>query len=53
MASGKESAKNVTHSTTTDLRNTLFIFTSNVGEHLMSQSKSKSIGFTSDEAPTQ
>lgn len=46
MASGKESDGKMKHSKITDLRNTLFIFTSNTGEHKLAESKGRSIGFT-------
>lgn len=50
MCSGKESSgskkTDIEHSLTTDLRNTLFIFTSNVGEHVIDVGKTSSMGFT-------
>lgn len=46
IASGKESDSKLKHSKYTDTRNTLFIFTSNVGEHTIATSKTRSIGFT-------
>lgn len=51
MSSGKESSnsrhtKDVNHSRVTDLRNTLFVFTSNIGEHSIKKERGKSIGFT-------
>jgi ATP-dependent Clp protease ATP-binding subunit ClpA len=46
MTSWKENNSKIEHSKYTNLRNTLFIFTSNVGEHTIAASKSRSIGFT-------
>lgn len=45
MASGKESGGKILHSKITDLSNTLFVFTSNVGEHSIANSKQRTIGF--------
>ncbi len=55
MSSGKELAnsrlsKDITHALSTDLRNTLFIFTSNVGEHVIATEKRGAIGFSADTA---
>lgn len=55
MSSGKEGSnsvlsKNIDHSRITDLSNTLFIFTSNIGEHSISKGKTSGIGFTKSSA---
>jgi DNA polymerase III delta prime subunit len=49
MATGKESDSRLKYSKNTSLHNTLFIFTSNTWEHVIANSKSRSIGFTKDE----
>ena len=49
MASWKESDSRIKHSKMTDLRNTLFIFTSNAWEHTIASSKSRSIWFSMGE----
>ena len=45
MAAGKETDTKLKYSKVTDLSNTLFIFTSNVGEHKIASSKRSEIGF--------
>ncbi len=50
LSSGKENGGRVKHSQFTDLSNTLFIFTSNVGERSISRQKKNSIGFTKIQA---
>ncbi|MBP9779723.1 ATP-dependent Clp protease ATP-binding subunit [Candidatus Gracilibacteria bacterium] len=56
MSSGKEGSSNVhqtiKYSRWTDLRNTLFIITSNIGEAEITQSNSTSIGFTKQNGPS-
>lgn len=57
MSSGKESAnsrlsKDIKHALSTDLRNTIFIFTSNVGEHVIATEKRTTIGFAANTVST-
>lgn len=57
MSSGKESAnsrlsKDIKHALSTDLRNALFIFTSNVGEHVIATEKRGAIGFAHNAVTT-
>lgn len=43
--SNTENSKGISHSRFTDIRNTLFIFSSNIGEHVIKASKNSAIGF--------